>query len=70
MNLDSLHLFGFTDSEPIPGTRTYRVRCHSCEATVINGTPCHESGCTEAKHECHGCWNIIPVSQRYCADCL
>ena len=23
----------------------YEVRCSQCEATVINGVPCHEHGC-------------------------
>jgi len=69
MNLTDLRVLGFADSTHIPFTKQYRVRCHSCEACVINGTPCHETGCSEAMHECNGCCNIIPARQRYCEDC-
>lgn len=69
MNLQTLRLFGFTESSHIPFTRQYRVRCSSCNALVINGTPCHETGCPEAMHECNGCNAIIPTGQRYCEDC-
>lgn len=69
MNLQQLRSLGFDDSAHIPFTKQYRVRCHSCEALVIQGVPCHEHGCPEAKHECNGCNNLIPVRQRYCEDC-
>jgi hypothetical protein len=28
---------------------SFRVRCSQCEALVINGVPCHETGCPNAK---------------------
>lgn len=70
MNLSDLRRLGFSDSEHIPFTRQYRVKCHSCEALVINGTPTHETGCREATHECHGCFETIPARQRYCSNCM
>lgn len=69
MNLTTLRVLGFADSTHIPFTKQYRVRCHSCEALVINGTPCHETGCSEAMHECNGCNSAIPARQRYCENC-
>jgi hypothetical protein len=29
----------------------YRISCDQCEALVINGVPCHEHGCPNAKLE-------------------
>ena len=46
-----------------------RVSCTQCEALVINGVPCHETGCPNMKHECAGCNATVPVRQKYCADC-
>lgn len=40
---------GFDLSESIPFESTHRVRCSQCEALVINGTPCHETGCRNQK---------------------
>lgn len=69
MNLQQLRALGFENSTHIPFTKQYRVRCHSCEALVIQGLPCHETGCPEAKHKCTGCSNIISTQQHYCEDC-
>lgn len=46
-----------------------RVGCSQCEAVVINGVPCHETGCPHQTFECKGC--NVRVSHRgaYCADC-
>jgi hypothetical protein len=46
------------------------VTCDHCHAVVINGIPCHEHGCPNAMHECNGCNELIPMRQRYCADCM
>ena len=62
-------VLGFDRSAYIPFTRQYKIRCSSCAALVINGTPCHERGCPAATHECNGCNERIPVNQRYCQDC-
>ena len=49
--------------------RYWRVKCSQCEAHAINGIPCHEHGCPNAKHECKGCATWIPARHTYCADC-
>jgi hypothetical protein len=45
------------------------VSCDACAALVINGVPCHETGCPNAMHECNGCNALIPIRRRYCDDC-
>lgn len=49
--------------------KAVRVRCGGCEALVINGIATHERGCPNARHECRGCNELIPMNQRYCQDC-
>jgi len=34
-----------------PTQGSWRVRCSQCEALVINGCPCHESGCPNKRSE-------------------
>jgi hypothetical protein len=48
---------------------TMRVRCSQCEALVINGEACHETGCPNAVHECHGCYDLVPMRVKYCENC-
>lgn len=43
--LTELIMQGFDLSRPNPSDNTIRVRCSQCEALVINGVPCHETGC-------------------------
>lgn len=69
MNLTELRRLGFTNSLHVPFTKQYRVRCTSCEALVICGIPCHETGCPEAVHECAGCNELIPTTRHYCGSC-
>lgn len=69
MNLAELREHGFDLSTHIPFTKQYNVKCSCCLALSVNGTPTHEIGCPNAKHECLGCSNIIPINRRYCADC-
>jgi hypothetical protein len=69
VSLRQLRALGFTESQHIPFTRQYRVRCVSCEALVINGVPTHELSCPSAMHECRGCNELIPVRQRWCEGC-
>jgi hypothetical protein len=45
------------------------IACSQCDALVINGIACHETGCSNATHECHGCNEQIPMHSRYCSDC-
>lgn len=68
-NLPYLRLLGFNESEHVPFTTNYKVRCSTCSAFAINGQPTHETGCDRAMHECNDCNEIIPARQRYCATC-
>jgi hypothetical protein len=66
--LTTLRALGFDRSRYVaPGH--YAVSCSQCQTLVINGHPCHETGCPHDVHECRGCSNLIPVHDRYCADC-
>jgi hypothetical protein len=68
--LETLHGLGFDASSNTFGRPTlFSVACSSCQATVINGVPCHETGCQNEMHECRGCNTLIPARQRYCEDC-
>lgn len=67
--LSNLRARGFDLSTHIPFTSQYRVKCSCCEALAINGVACHERGCPNAVHECHGCNELIPTNRRYCQDC-
>ena len=58
---------GFRDSY-IRG-KYIQVACDSCESLVINSIATHEHGCSNARHECYGCSELIKTNQRYCADC-
>lgn len=55
---------------PGPGQRTpVHVACSQCQASVINGHPCHETGCPNTVHECKGCGNPVERRGQYCGDC-
>jgi hypothetical protein len=48
--------------------RTGNYRCNQCEASMINGVFCHESGCpnTRSRYDAEsGEW----IKQRKCFDC-
>ena len=40
---------GFDETTYDRSTGYYRVRCSCCEALVINGCACHETGCCNNK---------------------
>lgn len=44
---------GFDESYYDRSSCAWRVRCSQCDAMVINGVPCHETGCpnVEARSE-------------------
>ena len=67
--LDRLVRLGFDRSAINEEDGTIRVSCSQCAALVINDTACHETGCPNRMHECHGCPEIIPIRQRWCSDC-
>lgn len=66
IQLSILHGQGFTESYRTKNG--YKVKCMNCEALVINGVACHETGCDMATYECKGCNEIIDY-RGYCADC-
>ena len=68
MTLQQLHDRGFDLSEA--DGKHHRVRCSRCAADVINGVPCHEQGCPNQNHECRGCEARIPLTRKYCKECL
>ena len=55
--IQQLHDLGFDESEFRPfgsdGHHTWKVRCSQCQALVINGLPCHETGCPNQRREEH-----------------
>lgn len=67
MNLDQAETLGF-DASYRDGEYV-RIKCHYCEALVINGVPCHETGCTNQTHECFECGTPIPKRARLCESC-
>jgi hypothetical protein len=72
MMLDHLHALGFDLSQSFGkrwNMKSIAVRCSCCEALVINGVPCHETGCSNAVHECAGCNALVPMRIRYCEEC-
>jgi hypothetical protein len=50
------------------------IMCNSCDALVINGVVCHETGCPDAwkkEKECANCDNtFVPMlkDQKFCSD--
>lgn len=65
--LASLQAQGFDLSKR--NGKSYSIGCSQCAALVINGTPCHETGCPNVRDECCGCSNDVPRGVRYCEDC-
>ena len=49
--------------------RGVTARCSQCEASVINGSACHETGCPNQVFECRGCNAQVSRSGAYCEDC-
>uniref|UniRef100_A0A6M3JQQ2 Uncharacterized protein n=1 Tax=viral metagenome TaxID=1070528 RepID=A0A6M3JQQ2_9ZZZZ len=49
--LQRLRKAGFDSSEYNRSKGTYHVQCSQCDALVINGVACHETGCPNVKKE-------------------
>jgi len=64
--LAELRNLGFDESEHVPFTKTYKVRCSQCQALAINNTPAHENGCPNRMSECDWCGQ--PCKGRFCDD--
>ena len=67
--LAALQQYGFDGSYITEDKRAVRVACTQCEALVLMRQATHELNCPNTMHECKGCWEVIPLRQRYCADC-
>ena len=68
--LARLHERGFDGSAYTFGHRNLiSVACTQCQALVINGTATHEHGCANARHECKGCNELVPMNTSYCNEC-
>lgn len=46
---------GFDRSYAIPFEHSWKVRCSQCEALVINGLACHETGCPNTVRDEEDC---------------
>lgn len=68
VRVENLIAMGFDRTEAAGG-RTIRPRCSQCEVLVIQNVACHEPGCRNEVHECHGCNAIVDRNVRYCAEC-
>lgn len=55
---------GFDNSEDNDDV-TVRVKCSGCAALVINGTPCHETGCPNkvVTRDCFNCGYPVVVGE-------
>jgi len=42
---------GFDLAYAIPFEHSWKVRCSQCEALVINGIACHETGCPNVRRD-------------------
>lgn len=43
--------------------------CDQCQAAMINGVFCHETGCPNQTWECKGCNAPVKRAGAYCEDC-
>ena len=48
-DLKALKRRGFDNSSKADESNAYRVGCTQCQALVINGVACHESGCPNGR---------------------
>jgi hypothetical protein len=64
-----MEALGF-DETTDTGEGTLSVKCSQCEVLVINGVPCHESGCPNQMHECEECMTLVPKGRRLCDGCF
>lgn len=67
LSLDELVRLGFDESYSTEDTYL-KVKCGQCDALVINGVPCHETGCQNKGRECFECGCHIPAGES--CDCM
>lgn len=75
MTLKQLIDYGFDTSEHF-NDHTHdddqgynKAGCSQCQVMVINGIPCHETGCPNQTHECQECMTQIKKGRRICDEC-
>lgn len=69
LTLDDVENLGFDNSRLMP-FKGVTVGCSQCQAVCVNGTPCHETGCPNERHECFECDTLVPKGVRLCDDCF
>jgi len=70
MTLEQLIEMGFDASTMANFAQgVLKVGCYQCEASFINGTPCHEHGCPNQMNECAECETLIKKGYRLCESC-
>lgn len=73
--LDQLFTLGFDKSYRVGRndvgqfSKAIRVACSQCEALVICGVPCHETGCPRQTGTCGECGDTVPNRIRTCESC-
>ena len=60
MNHEMLLQRGFDTSQPSDADNLLTIGCSQCDATFINGHPCHERGCRNSPVECRECGTLHP----------
>lgn len=55
-------------SKAAKAKKQMRVRCNQCEAVIINGLYCHETGCPNAKAR-YDMESDTWIKQRKCLEC-
>lgn len=50
---EKLRKRGFDKTKYDRSTGYYRVGCSQCQALIINGVACHETGCPNAREKRH-----------------
>jgi hypothetical protein len=67
--LATLAAEGFDRCEVNEDSGGVTVRCSQCDALVLCGVACHETGCPNASHECRGCNARLTGRREWCDDC-
>jgi hypothetical protein len=72
MNLQKLEALGFDRSANTFGRENLlSVACSQCQSMVVNGVPCHESGCPNERSEveCRECGTEFVQESRWDTTC-
>jgi hypothetical protein len=58
----------YTPPEPEPEPEPERIRCNQCEALMIQGVFCHETGCPNSGSRYYADFDTW-IKQRTCREC-